>query len=125
MPPLVLSGGEVKRLPPVAPLMGVLPTAGYTEQTMELGDGDLLVAYSDGLTEAMNAKEEFFSEERLLEMMPTLAGLSARDAGRRLMQAVDQFIGEERPSDDLSLVILRRAQGGLPEDQCGPAVSGV
>jgi hypothetical protein len=71
MPPLVLSAGEVKRHPPVAPLLGVLPDARFAEQEVDLTAGDLLVAYSDGLTEAMNGVEDFFSEERLLALMPS------------------------------------------------------
>jgi sigma-B regulation protein RsbU (phosphoserine phosphatase) len=120
MPPLVLSAGEVKRHPPVAPLLGVLPDARFAEQEVDLTAGDLLVAYSDGLTEAMNGAEDFFSEERLLALMPSLAGLEAKEAGRRLISAVDAFIGEERPSDDLSLILLKRSPGGLPDDPCGP-----
>jgi phosphoserine phosphatase RsbU/P len=124
MPPLLLSGGEVNRLPPVAPLMGVLPSAAYVEQQMDLSEGDLLVAYSDGLTEAMNGKDEFFGEERLMQLMQTLSGLSARDAGRAILKAVDTFIGDERPSDDLSLVLLRRAPSpNIPAEDCAPAVS--
>ncbi len=124
MPPIRFSAGEVHRLPPVAPLMGVLPAAAYVEQEMELGEGDLLVAYSDGLTEAMNGRDEFFGEERLMQLLPELADLTAREAGRAILKAVDAFIGEERPSDDLSLVILKRAPGqNIPASDCPPAVS--
>ncbi len=121
MPPLVLAGSEIRVLPPVAPLLGVLPAAAFVEQAVELAPGDLLVAYSDGLTEAMNRAEEFFGDERLLALMPKLEGLTAKEAGKRLLAAADAFIGDERPSDDLSLVILRRAI----EDRCEPAVNGV
>jgi hypothetical protein len=120
MPPLVLSAGEVQRHPPVAPLLGVLPEARFAEQEVDLSEGDLLVAYSDGLTEAMNASADFFGEERLLDLVPSLAGLGAKEAGRRLISAVDAFIGEERPSDDLSLILLRRTPAILPEDPREP-----
>jgi sigma-B regulation protein RsbU (phosphoserine phosphatase) len=123
MPPLVLSAGEVKRHPPVAPLLGVLPEARFAEQEVNLAEGDLLVAYSDGLTEAMNRSEDFFGEERLLALVPALAGLAAKEAGRRLISAVDAFIGEERPSDDFSLILLRRGPGSFPDDPCGPALN--
>ncbi len=119
MPPLALIEGELRRLPPVAPLLGVLPEAKYVEQEVLLGPGDLLVAYSDGVTEAMDKDEQFYGEERLADLLPGLKGLSAREAGRRLLASVDTFIGEERPSDDLSLILLKRGErpepgGGAP-----------
>lgn len=121
MPPLVLSAGETRRHPPVAPLLGVLPDARFTEQEVELSAGELMVAYSDGLTEAMNGSEDFFSEERLLAIMPSLDGLGAKEAGRRLVSAVDKFIGEERPSDDLSLIVLRRVPAAPPDESREPS----
>lgn len=123
MPPLAFSAGELERHPPVAPLLGVLPEARFVEQEVDISEGGVLVAYSDGLTEAMNQGEDFFGEDRLLDLIPALADLSARDAGRRLLTAVDAFIGEERPSDDLSLIVLKRSPATLPDSECGPALN--
>jgi sigma-B regulation protein RsbU (phosphoserine phosphatase) len=89
--------------------LGMLPEAIFSEQRVDLADGDALIVFSDGLTEAMNGSEEFFGDERVRALLPTLAGLAARDIGARVIAAVDEFVGDARPHDDLSLVVLRRS----------------
>jgi len=66
------------------------------------------MVFSDGLTEAVNDRDEFFGDERLRARLPALAGLAARDLGTRVVTAVDEFVGDAKPHDDLSLIVLRR-----------------
>lgn len=108
MPPIVLGQDSVRTLPPVARPLGAFADASYTEQSMDLAEGELLVAYSDGLTDALNEAGEFFGEEGLQGILPRLRGLSAREAGERIRDAAARFVGDARPADDLSLVLLRR-----------------
>jgi serine phosphatase RsbU (regulator of sigma subunit) len=68
-----------------------------------------LLVYSDGLTEARNRSNEFFGDERLLALATQLRGLPAEAAGARLVSEVERFTGDQRWSDDLSLVLARRA----------------
>jgi len=70
--------------------------------------GEMLIAYSDGLTEALNAAGEFYGEDRLRADFATLATLTAKQAGERILASVDAFIGATRPYDDLSVVVLKR-----------------
>lgn len=107
MPPLALIGGSLETLPPVALPLGIKPDAQYREQSLELQPGDLLVLYSDGLSEAMHGEEEF-GDERVREQVSTAGGLTAGQLGRRILDAVDTFTGDVRPHDDLSLAVLRR-----------------
>ncbi|RMH44963.1 MAG: hypothetical protein D6688_07055, partial [Alphaproteobacteria bacterium] len=65
----------------------------------------------DGVTEARNAYGWFFDEDRLHAILPQLPGRSAEHAGRRILSAVEHFIGDARPHDDLSLVVLKRREG--------------
>jgi serine phosphatase RsbU (regulator of sigma subunit) len=60
------------------------------------------------LTEAMNGNHEFFGDESLGARLPTLARMPAEGIGTRVVAAVDEFVGDRRPHDDLSLVVLRR-----------------
>ncbi len=103
--------GPPEVLPPVALPLGVLPDAEFQEQTVNVAPGETLVAYSDGLTEALNVSGEFFGDDRLMNLFPGFRGASAEGLGKGLVAAVDAFAGEERPSDDLSLVVLRRRPG--------------
>jgi hypothetical protein len=111
LPPLVLRGERIEELPTGSMALGMLPEATFFEQSVELADGDTMIVFSDGLTEATNDSEEFFGDERLRAQLPALARTSsAKDIGTSLVAAVDEFVGDARPHDDLSLIVLRRAQ---------------
>jgi sigma-B regulation protein RsbU (phosphoserine phosphatase) len=112
MPPLLLRGASVSEMPRGSFALGLLKDATFAEQHAELGPGDLLIVYSDGLTEAMNATGDFFGEERLRALASSLARDPAEQVGGRLLAAVETFVGDAPRHDDLSLVVLkRRAQG--------------
>ncbi|MCX6542980.1 MAG: PP2C family protein-serine/threonine phosphatase [Acidobacteria bacterium] len=108
MPPIVLSTAGFHDLPRGNIAMGLMPRATFEEQRVELQPGEMLVVYSDGLTDAMNASGEFYGDERLRALMPGLAALTSADAGARLLSSVSTFINNARPYDDISLVILKR-----------------
>jgi hypothetical protein len=107
--PIVVRAGSIEQLPPAALPLGFLPDAEYTQQRLDVGPGDLLLVYSDGLTEAGNRAGELFGDERLLALVPQLRGLTAEAAAARLVAEVERFAGDARQSDDLSLVLARRA----------------
>jgi serine phosphatase RsbU (regulator of sigma subunit) len=90
--------------------MGILPDAPFFETPVELGDGDALVIFSDGVTEAMNVSDEFFGDERLRGRLLGLVGMDASGIGTEIVADVDEFVGDTRPHDDLSLVVLRRTR---------------
>jgi serine phosphatase RsbU (regulator of sigma subunit) len=108
MPPVRITGEAFHDLPHGNMALGMMPGATYQEQEVDLQPGEMLVVYSDGLTEALNQAGDFYGDDRMRAVFPTLSALSARDAGARLLASVDAFIGETRPYDDLSLVILKR-----------------
>ncbi len=113
MPPIVIRHGSAKALGKGGAALGLLDDATYSVQIADLLPGDLLLLYSDGLTEARNEKGDFFGDERLARLAGTMAGLSAAGAGKRVLAAYNAFIQRARPADDLSLVILRRLQPEL------------
>jgi len=110
MPPLVISRGSYHELPRGDMALGMMPEATFREQTLELAPDEMLLVYSDGVTEALNAEGHFYGEERLRALVPRLAALPAREAGARLLESVEAFVGETRPHDDLSLVVLKRTR---------------
>jgi sigma-B regulation protein RsbU (phosphoserine phosphatase) len=107
-PPLVLRGTMLEELPNGSMALGMFSEAIFSEQRVELADGDALIIFSDGLTEAMNGHDEFFGDERLRARLSPLARMTAEHIGTRVVAAVDEFVGDARPHDDLSLVVLRR-----------------
>ena len=107
-PPLVLRGTTLEELPNGSMALGMFPDAVFSEQRVEFADGDALIVFSDGLTEAMNGNAEFFGDERLRARLPPLARMTAERIGAEVVAAVDDFVGDARPHDDLSLIVLRR-----------------
>lgn len=114
MPPIVLRGSNLEVLPNGGMALGMLSEATFAEQRIDLSERDVLVVYSDGLTEAMNANEDFFGEERLRALLSSMPPLDAKTLGHRVVAAADTFVGDARPHDDLSLVILRRHAHVIP-----------
>jgi hypothetical protein len=108
MPPVRISGTAFHDLPHGDMALGMMPGSAYQEQHEDLEPGEMLVIYSDGLTEALNEAGEFYGDERLRAVFPGLSALSAVAAGTKILESVDAFIGTTRPYDDLSLVILKR-----------------
>jgi sigma-B regulation protein RsbU (phosphoserine phosphatase) len=107
-PPAVVGSAGVDVLPAVALPIGMMPDAVYVEQRLELEAGGFVLFYSDGLTEARNGDGAFFGEARLYELLPALRGMPAAAVGARIVDEVERFIGDERPSDDFSMIILKR-----------------
>ena len=104
-PAFLIRRASLERLAPSSWPLGMLPDASYQEQTLQLEPGDVLLIYSDGLTEARNATGEEFGEQRIERLLPELRRLEPEQIGQRLLREVDGFLGEARPFDDLSLVI--------------------
>src|SRR5215510_9129957 len=76
-------------------------------ETVQLEQGDKLFFYSDGITEAMNAKRDEYGEERLMVMAERTNGLSAEQSRDAVMADVAEFLGPIHPQDDQTLVVLQ------------------
>jgi len=108
LPPILLRSGTIQETPKGEQAIGLIGSSSYSEQVVELGQGDVFFAYSDGLTEARNDRGEFFGTERLQRLLPTCQNLSAERVGAAVTTEVDWFVGEARANDDLSLVIIKK-----------------
>lgn len=108
LPPIHVHQDGYTSLGKGGPAVGLLPSASFASTRVTLRVDDLLVVCSDGVTEARNELGDFFGDERFLERIHRVHGLSAHDVGERILRAVHDFMGAARPSDDLSLVILRK-----------------
>jgi sigma-B regulation protein RsbU (phosphoserine phosphatase) len=105
-PAFVIRKNGIEKLGASSWPLGMLPDASYEEHTLDLQPGEILLVYSDGLTEATNGADEEFGEERLEGMLPDFRGLEPEQIGNLLLEEVDRFLGGVRPTDDLSLVVL-------------------
>ncbi len=112
IPPLVLQKGRVREVERGDPALGIKPGASFHEHKMSLTDGDMLLVYSDGLSEACNRQGAFFGEKRVHELFSGLGNLHPGEAGMRLVSEADTFTGDARPHDDLSIIILKKVPAG-------------
>ena len=76
-------------------------------EKLQLTADDVLVFYSDGITEAMNRNQEEYGEDRLLAATKAIDGLNATDAMNSIMTDVGNFLGEVPPQDDQTLLVVR------------------
>jgi sigma-B regulation protein RsbU (phosphoserine phosphatase) len=106
-PPLVLrADGSCERLPPTAPVLGMMAEWTCEDREVGIARGDTLVVFSDGVTEACNARDEEFGEARLVETVRrTLPGPVA-SLPAAILAAVEEFRGMPH-EDDLTLVVAR------------------
>jgi len=96
--------GTLEWLREGGPVLGVLPAAGYDAGTVELRSGDCLVLYTDGISEAFNAADEEFGEERLIRALDQPAGV-AEESRQRIMAAVTKF-SNGNFHDDATMMIV-------------------
>jgi hypothetical protein len=108
LPPLLITKGGVTETAQGAAALGLTPDTEYAEQSLSMEPGDMLFVFSDGLTEARNSSGEFFGEKRVVDMLQGSDAVSAAELGSEILETVQQFTGHSRPSDDLSLIIMKR-----------------
>jgi sigma-B regulation protein RsbU (phosphoserine phosphatase) len=88
---------------------GLMPFNPIDGETLPLAPGDMFVLFSDGVSEAMNPKEEFYGEERLLATLATTSGATAAETVTRVMDDVRAFAAGAKQSDDISVLAARYA----------------
>jgi sigma-B regulation protein RsbU (phosphoserine phosphatase) len=106
-PPVLLKGdGSVRRLAATACVLGMFPDWECGVEEVELGAGDLLALFTDGITEATDERENEFGEERLIAALDEFRNRSAAETLETLIQLVQEFGGSDQ-ADDLTLIVAR------------------
>jgi sigma-B regulation protein RsbU (phosphoserine phosphatase) len=110
-PPLLVSAGgariaetELGTMP-----IGILAKQSYEVTRAAIGPGERLVAFSDGITEALNGAGEMFGDAQLHATIAAGAGLDSAALVERIITEVDEFAGDAPQSDDLTLLVVTRA----------------
>src|SRR4030095_6676434 len=98
-------GSEALRLDVGGPVVGLMEECSYRQACVTLGSGDVLVAYTDGISEAMNADDEEWGEDRLLADVRATRAEAARTLIDRLMVSADAFVAGAPQHDDMTLLI--------------------
>ena len=108
-PPLMVrAAGGVETLRGGGVILGILPMAPYQESRISMGCGDILVLFSDGVTEAANSQDEDFGDERLGALVASLRDRPAIEIVEAIERAVSDFTQGAPPADDITVVVARR-----------------
>jgi serine phosphatase RsbU (regulator of sigma subunit)/pSer/pThr/pTyr-binding forkhead associated (FHA) protein len=109
-PYLVRAGGEIEQLEGGGPVLGIFAAMKYQQQTVRMEPGDVLLMYSDGVTEACNPQGEEF-ENQLAELARSKREESAGAIVRAVHEAVQTWIAGQPPADDVTVVVAKRGRG--------------
>src|SRR5439155_15408350 len=107
-PFLVRASGETEKLSVGGLLLGMFPDASYESATMRMAPEDILVLYSDGVTEARDDSGEEFGEDRLASFLQKNRTLAPERLVESLIRAVREFSSEGKPGDDVTVAVMRR-----------------
>jgi sigma-B regulation protein RsbU (phosphoserine phosphatase) len=102
--------GKIEELHPDAYFLGMFDFACYEARELHLDRGDILVVYSDGLTDAENPREEMFGEARLREIIQQEGPLGSRAVEQRFLQAIEDFTEGMPQTDDITFVVVEKCR---------------
>ena len=88
-------------------VLGTFDDFTYEEETVQLKPGDLMLLYTDGITEATNDKDEMFEEDRLLKLLKANRKSSAKEISQKIVDQVFSFQADQPQGDDLTLVLIK------------------
>jgi len=106
-PYLVRSDSEIVELPAGGTVVGLFPQMSYEDAAIELRSGDLLVAFTDGVTEALNPSQEEFGEQRLKALLQSVVHLPAGEISKRITQELRSWIADAEQHDDMTFIVLK------------------
>lgn len=100
--------GKIEALVSDAYVLGLFDSASYQSGALHLRKGDILVVYSDGLTDAENPREEMFGEERLLEIIRQEAPSGSHALEQKFLKAIEEFTQGMPQTDDITFVVVEK-----------------
>ncbi|HEY1948847.1 MAG TPA: SpoIIE family protein phosphatase [Bryobacteraceae bacterium] len=106
--PLLLRGPAVIRLQVGGPPVGLLPHCEYQSAHVDLEEDDLLILYTDGISEAMNLADQEWGEDSLIQIGRQLNGATPPILLEKIFEAADEFAASAPQHDDMTLIVLRQ-----------------
>ena len=106
-PPFLVTANGVRRLETGGIVLGLFQEASFDEETVALGPGDLIVAFSDGVTEAFDEAGDDFTDDRLLASIDRHRGQAPQDVLDAVLADLRTFCGKAMQHDDVTMVVMR------------------
>lgn len=88
-------------------MVGLFPGSTYQQATLQVQPGDVLLIFTDGVTEARNPREEEFGEERLANLVADRLDFDPRKLQDLILKEIDRFVEGEPQHDDLTLAVAK------------------
>ncbi len=101
------SNGEIEKLTEGGLILGAFGSASYQSEALRLTPGDVLMVYSDGITEAENPESEMFGEKRLQEVFKRHGFAELEVLKQHILESIDEFTQSKPQMDDMTLLLLR------------------
>jgi sigma-B regulation protein RsbU (phosphoserine phosphatase) len=108
LPPLLVRDGEATRLDVNGTVVGAFPFAKFDESRLELKSNDLLVCFTDGITEPENEYGEMFGEERLIDLIARSSHLNDQQIVDVVLDSVREWTATDELQDDMTVLLARR-----------------
>ncbi len=100
--------GQVIPLAAQGIVLGIIPDPHFEPRELALEPGDVLLFYTDGITEAMNPQRELFGDERLSAVLRSVSHLLPHAIVEAILHAVSAFVGDTPQADDMTMVVIKR-----------------
>jgi phosphoserine phosphatase RsbU/P len=110
-PPVCIRGGGVQLLDAGGTFLGVIEGLSFEEGMVSLAPGDLVVMYSDGISEAMNERQELFGDQQLQDLIVEHQTLSADGLKEAILDAVRKHQNSAPQADDMTVLVIKRLPG--------------
>ena len=107
LPPFFFHGGKVERLDAGGTVVGLFGSVTYAQAVVELGPGDTVLAFTDGLTEPENIYGEEFGEDRLLEVAQRALGSPPEVLVAEIYRSVNDWTGQPELQDDMTVIVAK------------------
>ncbi len=107
LPPMMIHNDGYTFLDPTGSVVGAFPSLRYEQQTVPLGEGDILVAYTDGITEPENDYGEDYGADRLAETVMLHRHTEPKEMVARVLESVRSWSSSDEQADDMTLMIVR------------------
>jgi sigma-B regulation protein RsbU (phosphoserine phosphatase) len=101
---------EIEELVSNNMIVGAFPFATYEPASLELNPGDILLAYSDGLTEAENPRGEMLGEDGVKEVIRTEGAAGAKQLEQKLLETIQNFTAGRSLTDDITIILMERTE---------------
>ncbi|MEE9288076.1 MAG: PP2C family protein-serine/threonine phosphatase [Bacteroidota bacterium] len=102
--------GDIETLEPTGQILGPFPEERYRTESITIDPGDILLLYTDGISEAVNDRSEMYGEERLKERLKAWKNLSAKEIAQLFIEDAQAFNTHQTYTDDKTVVVVKRLQ---------------